>query len=225
MIHTLSDRTSGQVFTPKFLADWVAQLVSDHIPTTANPSILDPACGDGELLVAAQKIFAKGQFFGVDIDPNAISKAKERISKNTFLLVSNVLDNPFNRENSTFNSPQQFDVIVSNPPWGVKVPNTPLGDRLNGYALAIGQFDSWCLFVELSLRILERDGVAIFILPDSIFSPEFSKVRHLLVKRYTIDLIARLGEGVFPNICRGTVVIALRKTMPPQNHRIGDCAN
>lgn len=220
MAYVLMDKTKGQVFTPEFLAHWAGQLVNDHIPNTASPKILDPACGDGELLVAAQNIFSDGLFYGVDIDPNAISRAQQRIRRNASLIVSNVLENPFYNDNELSRNLGQFDAIISNPPWGIKLTDGQSDNTTNGYAFATGQFDSWCLFVEFSLRILKPKGVAVFILPDSIFSPEYSRIRHILVKRHTIDLIARLGEGVFPNIYRGTVVIALRKTNPCQNHRI-----
>ena len=86
--------------------------------------------------------------------------------------------------------------------------------------MANGQFDSWSLFVEMSLRILEVDGIAIFILPDSIFSPEHKESRKLIAGGYSIELIARLGEGIFKGVHRGTTVLVIRKRKPSALHSV-----
>ena len=40
----------GQVFTPRFLATWVAVQLKEHLGEQWSGNLLDPACGDGELL-------------------------------------------------------------------------------------------------------------------------------------------------------------------------------
>ncbi|UWR01230.1 hypothetical protein K3729_18310 (plasmid) [Rhodobacteraceae bacterium S2214] len=60
--------------------------------------------------------------------------------------------------------------------------------------------------------------MAVFILPDAIFSPEHASTRLLLAENYTVELIARLGEGIFKGVYRGTTVLLVRKRKPASNH-------
>ena len=70
----------------------------------------------------------------------------------------------------------------------------------------------------MSLKALENGGVAVFILPDAIFSPEHASTRSLVAKNYTVELIARLGEGIFKGVYRGTTVLVIRKCKPEPTH-------
>jgi len=68
--------------------------------------------------------------------------------------------------------------------------------------------------------MLRCDGIAAFIIPDAIFAPEHMAVRAFIAKKCSIELIARLGEGIFRNVCRGTTILLVRKQIPAANHRI-----
>jgi len=104
--------------------------------------------------------------------------------------------------------------VISNPPWGAQLRQTPLELREAGYQLAKGQFDSYDLFVELCLKIVPDHAILAFILPDSIFLPEHRALRTLLLERTQLRLIARLGEGFFADVFRGTAVLVCEKAKP-----------
>lgn len=207
----------GQVFTPAFLAKWVAEVLKEHLGGLWSGKLLDPACGDGELLAASAEMLPDASLFGVDIDAKAAVAARRRLGGSATIKTADMLVSPLAGKNE---KPLTFEALISNPPWGADLLHSRPTLKNLGYSLAHGQFDTWSLFVEASLRILEDQGVAAFILPDAIFASEHTSTRTFLAENFSIKLIARLGEGIFQGICRGTAVIVIRKQKPSPDHPV-----
>jgi len=207
----------GQVFTPTFLASWVAELLKEHLGEGWSGKILDPACGDGELLDAATAKLPNSKLYGVDIDGSATRSARSRLCRSATIKTADMLMSPLANKNG---KPLTFGALVSNPPWGADLLHSRASLRKLGYYLANGQFDSWSLFVEASLGVLDPGGVAAFILPDAIFAPEHTATRELIAQNFSIELIARLGEGIFRGVYRGTTVLVIRNAKPEPNHLV-----
>lgn len=88
----------GQFYTPDWLADWMVRQIS---PASTTLRILDPACGDGALLMAmarrwtdencvgncspasasARIQWIRASLFGVDVDPPAVARARQRLAQ------------------------------------------------------------------------------------------------------------------------------------------------
>ncbi|MHA1226378.1 MAG: Eco57I restriction-modification methylase domain-containing protein, partial [Candidatus Hodarchaeales archaeon] len=103
-----------------------------------------------------------------------------------------------------------FDVIIGNPPWGVKVNYTP--ELLKGYKTAIKQFDSWVLFLEKSLKFLKKGGRLGFVLPNTLLTNEnYSKARKIILESTTIIKIVNLGDGWFKGVSQPSMIIILEK--------------
>jgi hypothetical protein len=207
----------GQVFTPRFLATWGAVLLKEHLGEMWPGNLLDPACGDGELLDAALEQLPNAKLFGMDIDCEASHAAQTRLGKSAIIKTEDMLLSPdFDKRQPSF----KVGALISNPPWGADLLHSSGSLRALGYTLANGQFDSWSLFVEMSMKALEDGGMAVFILPDAIFSPEHSSTRSLLAQNFSVELIARLGEGIFKGVYRGTTVLLIRKCKPTPTHTV-----
>jgi predicted RNA methylase len=207
----------GQVFTPTFLAIWLADLIKEHLGEDWSGKVLDPACGDGELLSAAIAKLPNSKLYGVDIDVSATQSARSRLRQSATIKTADMLMTPLVGAGG---KPLTFDAVVSNPPWGADLLHSRASLRNLGYSLANGQFDSWSLFVEASLNVLKHGGVAAFILPDAIFAPEHIATRTFIAENFSIELIARLGEGIFRGVYRGTTVLVVRKRKPQANHLV-----
>jgi hypothetical protein len=219
--HPLSDETlaahaqaaaRGAVYTPELLARWVARQFTAALP--AGPvTVADLACGRGALLAAVRRARPGVRLVGVDVDAGDLRIAAAELP--AAHLVQG--DSLMLRESSEFGP---FDGIILNPPWGILLPHDQQVLRALGYTLAEGQFDSANLFVELSLSLLPEGGVSAFILPDSIFFPEHVRLRRLLLRETELLLVARLGEGFFRGVFRGTAVVVTRKATPTPHHRV-----
>jgi len=207
-------KSLGAVYTPRVLADWLSRLLCDSVGSRHLGSIVDPACGEGALLRSVRRTCiarkSEARLTGIDIDEGALATASLHLPGVKFshgdILASQ--DRP------------QFEGLIANPPWGASLPRSAEEYRFMGFSLANGQFDSYDLFLELGLRLVRSGGSLAWIVPDSIFAHEHSRTRRLLTESCQIELIARLGEGFFPGVYRGTVVLLLKNSPPKPGHRV-----
>src|SRR5207253_548577 len=120
----------GQYMTPEHIADEMCAVIAR---STELWSVLDPACGDGNLLLAAaRRMRAAGvssieqRLTGIEIDPTLAAMARQRLSE--FIGCSadtvRVVEGDFLRITkgdlfaTTALSPWEFNVVLSNPPYG-----------------------------------------------------------------------------------------------------------
>ena len=237
-IDSKSYRGNGSVYTPQTLANYVAHklyqyainLDSDAPNQTKQLKILDPACGDGELLLAIEKSIPpnlKVKLYGVDIDKKAINKAKKRIETPSTFVNTNGLC-PFNKVNGSgwkelkrrFNIDKGIDCIIANPPWGADIQGYKKLIDKSDFFLNEGQIDSSDLFIEASLNILKKGGFIAFIIPDSLFYQERTKLRKFLLNNTRIYFIGRFGEKIFKDINRACAVVICQKEQNVSNHNI-----
>ena len=267
-------KKNGAVYTPTNLANFVASKLiryySESIGfysqkfanwnkdqnTLSELKILDPACGDGELLIsswlAIEPILKKSQslsntkitnpqdvLYGIDIDIEAVKIAKKRIRKSLNLkcnlnklkiIKTNALF-PLNREEresgwnlfySKNNINGGFDLIIANPPWGADTSEYKKKFQNNEFVLYKGQYDSSDLFIELALNITKQNGFFAFIISDSLFNEERTKLRQMLLETTEVKFIGRFGEKIFDNINRACAVIICKNCKPNEEHKI-DC--
>ena len=197
----------GSVYTPPALAEWTATQLLRYVSENSVLRILDPACGDGELLSSIVRIPDKPvEVIGRDIDPKAIAVASDRLKVPADLSVG---DSLFPCTLASLE--QKPDAIIANPPWERPNKNSRRQIQAAGYELARGQFDLYDVFVERLIKSFPSTPMA-FILPDSLFLPEHASLRRFLLENAELLFLARLGEGLFPGTYRGTVVLVLRSS-------------
>lgn len=219
-LSTFNLSKQGAVYTPLLLARWAAEILAEYMPECRQASILDPACGDGALLQAvAQQFTGSLSLFGMDIDHAALCTASRWLPELTSHH-ANALAVMDTARRECLMGNTAYDAIITNPPWGADPGFTRSQLQHMGYTLANGQFDTYDLFLELSLRLLKTGGVLVAIIPDSLFLPEHEPLRRLLAANGEICLLARLGEGFFEGVFRGTTVVVLRKQAPSPDHQV-----
>jgi len=114
-----------------------------------------------------------------------------------------------------------FDVIAGNPPWGADLSAYEEWlEADNRYELAIGQYDSYELFIELGEELLRENGTLGFIIPDSIFNEDSVPLRRWLVENHQLDRVHKLGEGVFDSVFASTAIVQYTNSQPTENHEV-----
>ncbi len=184
----------GAFYTPMILADVLVELslkpwLKERAPR-ACPTILDPACGSGNLLIAAARELVRAgcsktaiasAMHGVDIDPIAVSIARTRLAH--FLRLSPAATRQLSRQvrmgDALFEKNLQgaFDIVLGNPPFlnqliGATVVNRrraqKLVERFDGAVR--GYADMASAFLLLGAQALKPGGRMAMIEPVSVLS-------------------------------------------------------
>jgi hypothetical protein len=117
-------------------------------------------------------------------------------------------------------APGSFELVLGNPPWGAELRDKRRRDTARTLGLDEAHpWDSWELFVALSLYALKPGGRLALVLPDTFFSPDKAKLRELLLRQTTLEKLHNLGPDWFGvRVRMGTVVLQARKGPPPGSH-------
>ena len=193
--------------------------------------------GDDDLFSAAQAAEQSDTIrrcvFGVDLLPQAVEIAKLALWLNSVqkdqaiddlsgqLVVGDSLEVAavFERLRAGEGA---FDIVVGNPPWGAQVD--PAVRARCSEALGVspaGGWDSWELFLLLSIRALREGGRLALLVPDSFFYPEKQKIRRILFEATGVEMVYSLGPDWFGRQVRmGTVALQARRGAPQPDAQV-----
>ena len=191
---------SGSFYTNRSM---VERIVSS-LDIKSSDTILDPACGSGNLLFNS-KILNPSQVFGIDSDPIAVMCCKF----NYYLKFGNNAPAPqiyckdfidFVRSNQ-----KHFNFIICNPPFGATLNISSL------YHSTVKTEDSLTYFVEHGALMADT---SVFILPESVLNvKKHTELRKWLLDNVGIEQITSYGSNfsgtMFPIV---TMVISTKST-------------
>jgi len=194
----------GSYYTPSVIVD---EIISEY--TKKDSKVLDPCCGTGQFLMAFSDIIENpANIYGVDFDEIAVRIARLNIlakykdisftpnivCKNTLFDIG-VYD-LFNLKDENI---RDFDVIATNPPWGVHFPKENIEKLKNLYS-EITSLESFSYFLKKSIDLLRDGGIISFILPESILNVKtHSDIRKIILENSHIKKISYL-DRVFKNV-------------------------
>ncbi len=227
----------GEYFTPYP----IVQLAVDFINPQPNESVIDPACGSGGFLMEVVKHvedisvnnkitqdeyvkkYVNGWEFNPDIAQAAVLRMLSFGGEGKEIVCKNSLEN--------LNSNQsQFDVIVTNPPFGSKgkveeikiLSQYELGKRWtkNGEGewvpteeLQRSQAPD-ILFIELGIKLLKPNGRMAIVLPEGILqNVSVGYVRQWIKKHAVVEAVVSIPQEAFIPYGTGikTSILFLRK--------------
>lgn len=229
-------RERGAYYTP---LEVVACICREVLARGRTPkAVLDPACGGGEFLIgmyrAAREIPAveapEVTLYGIDLDPRAVGVTRLRLWLESRATGSRGLDADTLKgqirvgdalaEHIEIGGRRQWDIIVTNPPYGVKA-SLPARDRLfDPRTEGMQSRDAYGLFVARTLGLLNDEGVAGLVIPETwrtIRSHRPLRKRVLTTSR--IELVAELPGATF-DATVGPEILLLRKGFPGEDHCI-----
>jgi hypothetical protein len=114
-------------------------------------------------------------------------------------------------DNGLFSRIENFksDLIIGNPPYGIKVTKE-LVDQFK-----IGNNDSYGCFVSKSLELLNKGGRLLFILSSTFLTARtHSKLREQIFRDTYIDSLLTLHRNIFPGRDVFCVILDLKKRIP-----------
>lgn len=203
-------RELGAVYTPRRLAQWLAQEVAERFSYTPD-TVLDPAAGEGALLNAAHEVWPDAVRIALDIDAQALETIPTTVD---LKLESDGILSPWPA------AKRGSRLIIANPPWGANMTREYRRKLELNFETARGQFDSYDVFLERIATELALDDVAAVFLPDSFFQKQHTITREFIARNCVLWGIYRLGEGVFPGVNMAAIALIFSKGTARSDHKV-----
>ncbi|MGI8426203.1 MAG: Eco57I restriction-modification methylase domain-containing protein [Actinomycetota bacterium] len=252
MLTRQARRAKGVYYTPPEIARWMVKrslevlrgreslakvAVPDGKSSLANDSrpplrILDPSCGAGAFFHEANSQIPGSTLVGVDIDPAAITAAKNYSNPTPTPTLNLNPHPPLALLHTDFLSPSfspdPFDLILGNPPYvnirEIAKSSSPAyrQDLRQRFKSARGNFDLYVLFLERSLELLRPGGVCGMIIPNKWAGLDYARpLRELLLAETTLyDLVDLSSISVFAEAEVYPQILIFRKSQPAKNHAV-----
>ncbi|WP_338553037.1 N-6 DNA methylase [Paenibacillus sp. KS-LC4] len=218
-MNVLSTKETGSHYTSADLSNFMAEKLLHYFKQQSNnaPSeltILDPSCGDGELLKAVNNIFHNypSHLIGIDTSKEAIDQLNLNYSKNnidTFNmdyleLFENEADyDLFSQTESSQVSPlhengiiKKADLIIANPPYvRTQVMGADKAQQLSLKFNLKGRVDLYQVFLVAMTKQLKEDGIICVITSNRYLTTTGGKdTRKFLDDNYEILEVIDLGD-------------------------------
>lgn len=215
-------KSNGIVYTPKELATYIAeQMVGSSTSAKKKFTILDPAIGDGELVIALLNALNHRYgnpavvVVGYETDSSIIAKTKQRIQKhysNAQVQIENI---DFLVASDSINL--EFDFIVANPPYiRTQILGASKAQQIALLAGLDGRVDIYYAFLVLAEKFLTMDGIAGFITSNKFLTIKAGNaVRRHLVRNTDILRLTDFGDTKLFNASVLPCVIIFRKKQNP----------
>ena len=210
-------KAHGATYTPKVLADFVARKITDvftEFPANRPLRILDPAVGDGQLLISLLELFSQGtnpgiEVYGFETDKEAFHLAQSRLTEkfpavSVYLKRADFLE--FVSENFgtdgqgllfTPEGSESFDLIIANPPYvRTQIMGSHQAQHISQRFGLSGRVDLYHAFILAMIRVLKPEGFAGIIVSNRFMSTRSgAPVRRALVERCRVRHIWDFGDS------------------------------
>jgi hypothetical protein len=209
-------KSGGATYTPKLLADFVAQQIIEaagKLSLNRPLRILDPAIGRGELLVSLLQRLAHQpkpsiEVHGFETDPIAFDSAMKRLGEqfpkvSLHLEPDNFLDFVLgsfgaDEHGSLFpqTMPEAYDLIIANPPYvRAQIMGTKQAQRLADQFGLSGRVDLCYAFILGMSQVLKPQGTAGIIVSNRFMTTQSgASVRRALFDHFNISHVWDLGD-------------------------------
>ncbi len=214
-----TQKQAGAHYTPEGLASFVARELA-AICTVSNPIVLDPAVGDGELLLAfGRALNRRCVLNGFDMDAAAIGHAERRLGEELPEVPSLISEQDFleialeHRGESLFSTPGSYDVVIANPPYvRTQVMGAERSQRLAQQFALSGRVDLSFAFIEGIADVLKEGGVAGIIVSNRFMTTKAGMVvRERILSRFDVLHVWDMGDTRLFEAAVLPAVLLLRK--------------
>lgn len=239
-------KRTGAYYTPSGIVNALVDGALGHWPGGAGaPRVIDPCCGSGNILVRVYlalklRLVARGAspreadrllrersaLAGCDIDGTAVALARLNLA----LLAepdgsgAPPAEFPIRRRDALLApSPGgvRFDLVIGNPPWGYRFEPED-AERFKRRFRTAASFgtESFGLFIEAGLSMLEDGGVLAYVLPESLLMVDRHAEARRLIAEQTEMLGIALAGSPFAGVSCPVVTLTLRKRPPDPAHAV-----
>lgn len=227
----------GAHYTPAILADFVANEIGgclDGRDKNKMLRVLDPAVGDGELLVSilhhlSRRGYVNIEVTGFDTDDPAVDYTAERLrtlfpAVSQKLIHENFLDFIQTINNADLFSSadiEPFDVIIANPPYvRTQIMGTKMAQKLSRQFRLSGRVDLYYAFIAAMATLLKAGGTIGVIVSNRFMKTKSgNSIRKRLTEIFDIIHVWDFGDTqLFEAAVLPAVILAKRRN-PSQSSK------
>lgn len=205
-------KSSGAYYTPEKVVNELIDRLYENDANLKARTICDPCCGTGNFLLSlGVKGIDYSNLYGQDIDPISVFLSRINIALMAPEMSALDIRSRIIIGNTYFETfTQKFDIIVGNPPWGSDFSEADALQCRRVFKTAIGKsIESYDLFVEKALSMLDHKGVLAFVLPEAILSvAAHDTVRRLMIDSCSFRFISYLGN-VFSGVQCPSIILGI----------------
>lgn len=206
-------KQTGAYYTPEKTVNTLIYKLK-NCTNVQNKILCDPCCGTGNFLIGLVGNGVKTEnLYGQDIDE--ISILITRI--NMFLLDNSITKEQLYSQfvcgdtlSNTFS--RKFSVVLGNPPWGYDFNKEETAYLTANYITAKNKgMESYDLFIEKGVSMLEEGGYLAYVLPEAILSVNsHQQARELIVKNTAFKFVSYLGNA-FSGVQCPAIILGVQK--------------
>lgn len=222
-------KSTGATFTPTALADFLSNKILKYA-NAKESVILDPACGNGALLVSiAEKINGSSDFElrGYETNVDYLLEAKNNLSKIVSeqqyqIELQDFIDfaTPCNNDLFSTNQNQEFaDIIIANPPYvRTQILGAEKSQQIAKTYNLKGKIDLYFPFLIGMTNALKKDGIMGVITSNRYLTTKSgAEIRKFLLENYDILEVMDLGDSkLFDAAVLPAILIGKKKTSKKQ---------
>lgn len=205
-------KSSGAYYTPEKVVGELIDRLYENDPDLGSKTICDPCCGTGNFLLSlGTKGIDYANLYGQDIDSISVFLSRINIALMAPEMSAVDIQSRIIIGNTYFETfTQKFDVIVGNPPWGSDFSEEDALRCRKLFKTAVGKsIESYNLFVEKALSMLNHKGVLAFVLPEAILSvAAHDTVRRMMIAACSFKFISYLGN-VFSGVQCPSIILGI----------------
>lgn len=211
--HVESRKKEGAHYTPENFADFISEKIIINAQLGKTLKIVDPAIGDGELLISLIKILKSRSInnidaYGFDTNVASIEITRNRIKKIYPDLKLTLQHKDFlqvclekggisgNQDIFLSSETPSFDLLIANPPYiRTQVLGSEQSKLLSKNFGLKGRVDIYQAFLVAMKAVMKPDGVAGVIVSNRFLTTKgASKFRELIHSQYSIKGIWDFGD-------------------------------
>lgn len=233
-----SSKELGQFFTPFKLINLLLFNIKDYISIDNDYSIYDPCCGSGGLLNRTSSFLNinKNNIYGCEIEKDTIKYALASILfNNNNSLKINILNNCSLSNNKYIFENKKFNLILTNPPFGIKMTYKDLKSKFEEYrdynfksssinfedVYPVNTNNGPSLFLQHVIYMLEDNGICGIVLPDGneLTNNSFYNIRKYLIDNCKILKVINVSGGAFNSTGVKTKILIIKKQKGIDNNK------
>lgn len=198
---TGKNKENGIVYTPVEMADYVAKEMLKYYTgkLESEISVLDPAVGEGELLVSLlnqlDSIVSKIKVVGYETDNVIAIKTKERLDA-LFPDVDIEIKTIDFLEAAEYGIAGQYDFVIANPPYiRTQIMGSERAQQIAEKLSLAGRVDIYYAFLVYTKKVLKKNGIAGYITSNKFMTIKSGNpVRNYMVNNYQLHHVIDLGD-------------------------------